>query len=262
MLGETLRRSVAFPPFLPALVFIEKSNIMNPALAARKTLHTTSRSRPTTMLVVTLAAFAFAVASARAAETVTIYRDEFGVPHVYADSVAGAAFGAGYAQAEDRLEAILRNYRRAAGTMSEAFGDEFVRHDYRQKMWQHERMARDKFDQLDPRVQRACRGYIAGVEKFMSEHPEQVPAWAQQLFGYEPVMLYRYIIWGWPEGQAAGDLRRGGIEPDPIAYRGSNEWLITPSRTQVGAVIACIDPHLSWYGEFSFLRRATLRRRR
>ena len=34
----------------------------------------------------------------------------------------GAAFGHGYAQAQDRLEELLKQYRRAAGTMSEAFG--------------------------------------------------------------------------------------------------------------------------------------------
>src|SRR5207248_2856655 len=49
-----------------------------------------------------------------------------------------------------------------------------------------------------------------------------------------------------------GDLRRAGIEPDPIPARGSNQWVITPSRTADGAPLALIDPHLSWYGQFRF----------
>lgn len=36
-------------------------------------------------------------------ETVTIKRDQYGVPHVYADSIYGVFWGNGYAQAEDRL---------------------------------------------------------------------------------------------------------------------------------------------------------------
>lgn len=186
------------------------------------------------------------------AESLTIYRDDFGVPHVYAETMEGAAFGIGYAQAEDRLEELLKNYRKAAGTMSEAFGEDYFRHDYRQRMWQHERIAREKFSEVNPKVQATCKAYIRGVKKFMDDHPEQVPDWAPELHDYNPVMLSRYIIWGWPEGQAAGDLSRGGVRPDPVAYRGSNEWLISGDRTQDGAVIACIDPHLGWYGEFRF----------
>ena len=62
---------------------------------------------------------------------VTILRDESGVPHIFAQDAASAAFGSGYAQAEDRLEELLKNYRRAEGTMAEAFGAEFFRDDWR-----------------------------------------------------------------------------------------------------------------------------------
>ncbi len=34
---------------------------------------------------------------------VRIVRDDFGVPHVYADTVYGLYFGSGYAVAQDRL---------------------------------------------------------------------------------------------------------------------------------------------------------------
>ena len=51
----------------------------------------------------------------RGAEKVEILRDEFGVAHIFAPTEAGAAFGSGYAQAEDRLEELLKNYRRAEG---------------------------------------------------------------------------------------------------------------------------------------------------
>ena len=51
--------------------------------------------------------------SAYAAETVEILRDNFGTPHIFARTSAGAAYGAGYAQAEDRKDALLRNLRSA-----------------------------------------------------------------------------------------------------------------------------------------------------
>ncbi|MFO7975486.1 MAG: penicillin acylase family protein, partial [Candidatus Hydrogenedentota bacterium] len=38
-------------------------------------------------------------------------RDSWGVPHVYADTPRALAFAFGYAQAEDRLETVMRAYR-------------------------------------------------------------------------------------------------------------------------------------------------------
>jgi len=187
-----------------------------------------------------------------AAEKVEILRDEYGVPHIFAATAAGAAFGSGYAQAEDRLEEMLRNYRKAEGTMSEAFGPEFVFHDYRQRVWRHRQVAQEHYKDLDPKLRAICEAFQAGVKKFMQEHPEQVPAWAPKLEPWQIIALGRYIIWGWPEGEAGGDLKRIGIDPDPVAYHGSNEMLLAPFRTAMHAPIAVVDPHLSWYGEFRF----------
>lgn len=53
---------------------------------------------------------------------VTIYRDKTGVPHVYGDSDEAMSFGAGYAQAEDRLFLmdVLRHY--GAGDLASFLG--------------------------------------------------------------------------------------------------------------------------------------------
>jgi len=186
------------------------------------------------------------------AEHVTILRDEYGVPHVFAPDAAGAAYGSGYAQAEDRLEEMLKNYRRAEGTMAEAFGAEFFRDDWRQRVWRHRLVAERRYQELSPRSREIIEAFQAGVRQFMKEHPEHVPAWAPKLEPWQLVALGRYIIWGWPEGEAGGKLLHAGIQPDPIAYHGSNEMLLAPSRTAMHAPIAVVDPHLSWYGAFRF----------
>jgi acyl-homoserine lactone acylase PvdQ len=191
-------------------------------------------------------------AQAAKAGNAEILRDEFGVPHIFASTLEDAAFAIGYAQAEDRLEELLKNYRKAEGTMSEAFGQEWFRHDYRQRIWQHAAISRERYKEVSPKMRSAIEAYQQGIKRFMTEHPEQVPKWAPELHPSQIIALGRYIIWGWPEGEAGADLRRGGINPDPVAYRGSNQMLIAPSRTAMKAPIAVIDPHLGWYGEFRF----------
>lgn len=185
-------------------------------------------------------------------EEITIHRDDFGVPHIFATTSNGVCFGMGYAQAEDRLEELLKQYLRATGRMSEAFGSDHFRDDYRQRLWQHAAIAQAKYGELTEKSRGFLESYLAGVKQYMQEHPQEVPAWAPPLEPWMCVALSRYIIWGWPEGDAGGDMLRGGVRPEPVAYRGSNEWLVAPSRTQYNAPIALIDPHLGWYGQFRF----------
>ncbi len=187
---------------------------------------------------------------AGAAAKVEILRDQYGVPHIFAATAEAAAFGSGYAQAQDRLEELLRNYRKAEGAMAEAFGKTWVFQDYRQRLWRHREIAEEHYHELDPKLRAICEAYQAGVKKFMREHPEQVPEWAPELEPWQIIALGRYIIWGWPEADAGGDLKRIGIDPDPVAYHGSNEMLLAPWRTKMHAAMAVIDPHLTWYGEF------------
>ena len=191
-------------------------------------------------------------ARARDAEEATLYRDEFGIPHVYAPSLETAAFAVGYAQAEDRLEELLKNYRRASGTMAEVFGPSHFREDTIARIFRHEEISREKYGLLSPNMRAVIEAYQAGIKYFMKEHPREVPAWAQEIHPWDVVALGRFIIWGWPLGEAGADLLRAGIQPDEMAYHGSNEMLLGPSRTAARAPIAIIDPHLSWYGEFRF----------
>jgi len=187
------------------------------------------------------------VSLARGREEITILRDEFGGPHIFAETPAGAAFGSGYAQAEDRLEEMMRNYRKAEGTMSEVFGESWFRHDYLQRVFSHRQVAEQHYSELNPKLRAVLEAFEAGVRRFIEEHPEQLPTWAPKLEPWQPVALSRFIMWGWPLGEASGALRRAGVDFDPVPYHGSNEWLLAPSRTAAHAPIALIDPHLSWY---------------
>lgn len=63
-----------------------------------------------------------AAAAPKGPDTVTIHRDEYGVPHLYSGSLEALFFGMGYVAADDRLwqAEILR--RSATGTLAELFG--------------------------------------------------------------------------------------------------------------------------------------------
>ena len=182
----------------------------------------------------------------------SIYRDAFGIPHIFADTLEDAAYAVGYAQAEDRLEELLKNYRRATGTMAEVFGAEFFESDLRQRAMRHAEVSQARYNEISPKMRGAIEAYQNGIKQFMKEHPEQVPSWAPPIEPWNVVALGRYIIWNWPMGEAAADLKRAGVEFGPLSYRGSNEMLIAPKRTAMNAAIAVIDPHVPWYEAMRF----------
>lgn len=183
---------------------------------------------------------------------VRIARDQWGVPHIFAQTDEAAAFGLGYAQATDRLGEVMKNFRRAEGTMAEAFGKSFVTEDIISRLLGHRAKSEEHYDSIPAQLRAINEAFLSGIGAYMDEHPEDVPEWAVELEPWRPVSVGRYIIGGWQVGDIMGDLRAGGIAPTELAYRGSNEWVVAPERTADGHAIALVDPHLSWYDQFRF----------
>jgi acyl-homoserine-lactone acylase len=195
-------------------------------------------------VLLSLAALASAAAPAAVAGKVTLYRDTWGVPHIYGEDAAAAMFGHGYAQAEDRLDDLLGAYLGATGKAAAVFGEERLEEDYVARVARHEEVARERYSELSGETRLLIESFVAGVRAYMSEHPEKVPAWAERPQPHQVVALFRAFSYAWPFGQARGDLRRAGSRP-PEGRR-SNQIVIGPSRSAEGVPIAVIDPHLSW----------------
>ena len=186
---------------------------------------------------------------------VVVYRDEYGVPHIYAPTIEAGAYAVGYAQAEDLLEELLKNYLRGMGEMAAAFGPDEFGTDVQSRLWRHHEIAQANFEQISPEVRRYLGAYVEGVNNYLAGHPEEVPDWwgERRVDVTMPVAHSRQFIWGWPLGQAGAELRAAGVTPDFTPdLRSSNQMAVSPARTSVGAAILVIDPHLSWWGPTRF----------
>jgi acyl-homoserine-lactone acylase len=186
---------------------------------------------------------------------VVIYRDEYGVPHIYAPTIEGGLYAMGYAQAEDRLEELLKNYLRGTGEMSASFGPSEYLVDMQSRLWRHYEIAKANFGRIRPEVRRHMAAFVRGINDYMDAHRGEVPAWwgSRRVDAHMIVAHSRQFMWGWPTGQALAELREAGISPDlSVDMRSSNEMVIAPSRTSVKAPILIIDPHLSWWGAQRF----------
>lgn len=175
---------------------------------------------------------------------VTIIRDEWGVPHIFAATDGDAAYGLGYAQAEDRLGDLHKNVRTAIGRMSEAFGSQYITQDYAMRMVKNAEVSKGHWDTLPPELQVLGEKFMAGVMRFSEENPDAVPEWAVELEPWHPLAIGRAILLNWPLGTIQDDLRNR----ENSTGASSNQWAVAPSRSADGSAILLMDPHLTWEG--------------
>jgi len=184
-----------------------------------------------------------------------VYRDTWGVPHIYAPTVEAGLYAMGWAQAEDRPEQLLKNFLRATGESARFAGPDGVESDLLAHLWDHYGTAKRFADRIRPEVRAHLRAFVRGMNDFYAAHPADVPKWwgDRQVDEYMVPAFSRLFLYNWSSDQAFGDLARGGIEPGfEQMPRASNQWAVSPSRTAEGVAILYIDPHLSWWGPSRF----------
>ncbi len=106
-----------------------------------------------------------------------IYRDEFGVPHILADTNAGLFEGYGYAVAQDRLWQIELNRRIARGRLAEIFGASFLAADRAQRTrFYTDGELNAQFGLLTAEEQGIFAAYAQGINRYINEVVAPDPA--------------------------------------------------------------------------------------
>ena len=105
----------------------------------------------------------------------TIIRDDYGVPHVFAETKEDLAFGAGYATAQDRLwqADVLR--RTASGRLAELLGPGLLAQDKEMRaLWYNQAELQEIYDNWDPgtgyeHLKPMIEAYVDGINLYIYE---------------------------------------------------------------------------------------------
>ena len=128
---------------------------------------------------------------------VTIARDGDGVPLISATDDADAAFGLGFAHAQDRLFQMELMRRYGAGRLSEVFGTSTVWIDRQMRVLGLYRLAQAEFPRLPAPVHRGLEAYAAGVNAFLATRSGALPPEFVLLrFAPEPWRPADSLVWG------------------------------------------------------------------
>ena len=214
---------------------------------------------------------------------VVVHRDEWGVPHIYSETDAGAVFAAGFAQAEDNWWQLEDNFVRAIGRGSELYGEEALLDDFLVRGLEIVRRSVEEYERSPENMRRLYVAYAAGINHFLETRPEverrilkQVEPWytlAFIRFKYHHLEYLEYAGLTKTHSMRALEAARvptgTGIEirefdamralpslawpadihsPDRNRAIGSNEWALAGSRTASGYPMLLINPHVSFFG--------------
>lgn len=105
------------------------------------------------------------------AAPVEILRDRYGIPHIFAQSVADAVFALGFVHAQDRLWQMEMNRRIAAGRLSEIVGPAGLETDRFLRTLGIRRAAEANLRALDEETRALLAAYSAGVNAFLATDP-------------------------------------------------------------------------------------------
>jgi len=135
--------------------------------------------------------------------SVKIYRDESGIPHIFAQNESDLFFAMGYVVSQDRLWQMDLNRRAATGSLSEIFGAKTLEIDRFVKTIGISKIAQELAQNISAESKSILEAYAAGVNAFLAQNKDRLPneyillQYQPQAWQIEHSLAYqRLMAWG------------------------------------------------------------------
>jgi acyl-homoserine lactone acylase PvdQ len=122
---------------------------------------------------------------------VEVIRTAYGVPHIYADNLRALGYALGHLQVEDYGERVPRGLLRARGELAVREGWSALDSDFASRS--SYARAVETYERLHQDTRAVYEGFASGVNRYMTQHPEEFADWATSPFtGHDVAALYVY----------------------------------------------------------------------
>jgi len=199
---------------------------------------------------------------------VRILRDTYGVAHIFGKTDADAAYGMGFAHAEDDWINMQDALLVVRGKMASVHGKDFAEYDYILQLFRVREFVQEKYDTIAPDVRKVIEAYADGVSHAAALHPERAPfvdlpvtgkdivagATFKSPFFYQFDKQLQKLFSGEvnPKKDALLDhTRMAGLFTKGLPI-GSNSFAIAPSRSADGVTRFAVNSHQPWEGQVAW----------
>jgi acyl-homoserine-lactone acylase len=183
----------------------------------------------------------------------TVYRDVYGIPHIFADSEETAAYAIAQAQCEDMGMQVFDSLRCGVARKAEQFGEAELESDRMMQLWRIPETAERMWQASPPRTKRILQAFCDGLNDYRKAHAEECKT-SLEATPVQVLALFRWSDIGPSHGIAQLCANTGLKAPPPKVDfpNQSSTWVIGPSRTASGRPIVFIDPHWPAEGQTSW----------
>jgi acyl-homoserine-lactone acylase len=187
----------------------------------------------------------------------TITRNEYGVPTVHGRDDAEAAYGIGYAHAEDNFATIQIVVLLARGRLGAHLGEEGAKSDFLWHLLGIKRAVEGRYEtDLSPEFRAIAEAYAAGLNAYAAEHADEVLPGARNVTGRDVVAgsaLTVPLFWGFERtlGQVVSEDAHPCTPQEATAESvdwGSNAFAVSPRRSDDGHTRLIVNSHQPWAG--------------
>ncbi len=199
---------------------------------------------------------------------VTIYRDNWGVPHIYGKQDVDVAFGLGFAHMEDDWETTQEVLAMSRGTLAKYKGKQAAQTDYLIQFFRVWDLVETRYDTDLPLATRAMvEAYADGINSYAAKHPNKVWRGLFPVTGKDVVAGFVFrtpFFFGIERDLAKIFDPNGFIDQGPKettfelltnskAPVGSNAIAVAPNRSADGATRLLVNSHqpfagpVAWY---------------
>ncbi len=186
---------------------------------------------------------------------ITIARDSFGIPHVFAKTDPEVAYGIAWAHAEDDFETLQLVVLSGKAKLGTGIGKKGAEGDYVINLLRIRKTVDEQWNTLSPDFLALIKGYVAGLNAYAKAHPSAIKY--KQAFPFDEKEYMTAVVFSiglfCGIDQALPQILGGKVETIPgFNPQGSNAFAMNSGKTTTGESFLAINAHQPQEGPVAF----------
>jgi acyl-homoserine-lactone acylase len=186
---------------------------------------------------------------------ITIARDSFGVPHIFAPTDPEVAYGLAWAYAEDDFNTLQLVVLSGKAKLGTALGKKGAEADYVINLLRCRQLVDEQWNTLSPDFIALVKGYVAGLNAYAKAHPGEVKYKKTFPFNekeYMTAVIFSVALFCGVDEVLPQILGGKAATLPGFSSQGSNAFAFHPSKTTSGEAFLAINAHQPVEGPTAF----------